>query len=121
MLVISIKHSVLLGSFMYKHLFKEFDMKMYISLLVIGIILIIYTTIRINFLGNIPDTWGFNIASQLAWINIMYEIIQEGLLFPLYFIIGKDFKNSISNDKELLENKLNIGLIITISVLQLYL
>jgi Na+-driven multidrug efflux pump len=81
-----------------------------------GLLPLIYNTVRINFLGALPDTWGFNIASQLAWVNIMYEVVREALLLPLYFIIGKGFKTQSQTNKEMLENKINIGLLITITI-----
>ncbi|MCL2798186.1 MAG: multidrug transporter [Firmicutes bacterium] len=71
----------------------------------------IYTTVRIFFIGDMPGDWGFNIASQLSWVNLFYEIIQEALILPLFFILGKSLK-----DKKELENKAKSGLIITGSV-----
>lgn len=71
----------------------------------------IYTTVRIFFLGDMPGEWGFNIASQLSWVNLFYEIIQEALILPLFFILGKSLK-----DKKELENKAKSGLILTVAV-----
>jgi Na+-driven multidrug efflux pump len=68
----------------------------------------VYKTVRIYFLGEMPSDWGVNIASQLSWINLLYEIIQEALILPLFFILGK----SINNNEEL-ENKIKSGLFIT--------
>lgn len=75
-------------------------------LIIINLIPTIYTTVRIFFIGNIPSDWGFNIASQLAWVNVLYEIIQEAIILPLFYLIG----NSLNNKKEI-ENKLKSGLI----------
>ena len=36
----------------------------------------IYQTVRIFFLGSLPDTWGFSIASQSQYVNLFYEVIQ---------------------------------------------
>lgn len=77
-----------------------------LTLILINLIPTIYTTVRIFFLGNIPSDWGFNIASQLAWVNVMYEVIQEAIILPLFYLIGKSLK-----DKKELENKLKSGLI----------
>lgn len=68
----------------------------------------IYQTVRINFLGEMPSDWGVNIASQLSWVNLLYEIIQEALILPLFYIFGK----SLNNNAEL-ENKIKSGLLIT--------
>jgi len=68
----------------------------------------VYTTVRIFFLGDMPGEWGFNIASQLSWVNLFYEIIQEALILPLFFILGKALV-----DKKDLENKAKSGLLVT--------
>lgn len=60
----------------------------------------IYNTIKIYFIGEIPNTWGFNIASQIAWLNIIYEILQECILLPLFFIFG-----GVAHDKKLLAER----------------
>ena len=65
-------------------------------ILLMRLLPVAYTTVRINFLGDIPQVWGFNIASQVAWLNIIYEVISEGLLLPLYYVIAL----SINNEKE---------------------
>lgn len=83
-----------------------FNWSLLFTLILINLIPTIYTTIRIFFLGNIPSDWGFNIASQLAWINVMYEVIQEAMILPLFYLIGKSLKN-----KNEIENKLKSGLI----------
>ena len=68
----------------------------------------VYQTVRIYFLGDMPSDWGINIASQLSWINLLYEIIQEALILPLFYILGKSLKNS-----DELENKIKSGLLLT--------
>jgi Na+-driven multidrug efflux pump len=69
---------------------------------------IIYQTVRIHFLGAIPNEWGFNIASQLSWVNLFYEVIQEALILPLFFVLGK-----AAGDKLQFENKIKTGLFLT--------
>lgn len=60
----------------------------------------LYKTLRINFLNNIPNDYGFNIASQLQWINLLFEVIQEALILPLFYFIGKTLNNDkISKEK----------------------
>lgn len=68
----------------------------------------VYQTVRIYFLGNLPNEWGINIASQLSWVNLFYEIVQEALILPLFFLLGK----SLNNHNEL-ENKIRTGLFTT--------
>jgi Na+-driven multidrug efflux pump len=68
----------------------------------------IYQTVRIYFLGEMPSDWGINIASQLSWVSLFYEIIQEALILPLFYLLGK----SINNNEEM-ENKVKSGLLVT--------
>jgi len=86
---------------------KSIDYKLLMTLLIMGFIPTIYTTLRIFFLGNMPNDWGFNIASQLSWINLIYEILQESIMLPLFYIMGK----SLLNKKEL-ANEIKSGLIV---------
>jgi len=67
-----------------KHSLKQIDYKLYGTLLVFGLLPTIYTTVRISFLGDLPEDWGFNIASQLSWVNIIYEVLQEAII--AYFL-----------------------------------
>lgn len=87
---------------------KKIDYKLYFTLFFFGLLPTVYNTIRINFIGYLDIDLGFNIASQLAWLNIMYEVIQESVLLPIYFLLGK----SISNI-DILKNKIKSGLIIS--------
>ncbi len=68
----------------------------------------LYQTVRLFFLGDMPGDWGVNIASQLAWVNLLYEIIEEAFILPLFFLLGKSL-----GSKEELENKTRTGLLIS--------
>lgn len=94
-----------------KNSLKSINYRLFIALLVMGLIPTIYTTVRIFFLGQLPNDWGFNIASQLSWVNLLYEIVQEALILPLFFLIGK----SLSNKNEF-QNKVKTGFILTFIV-----
>ena len=72
--------------------FKQIDYKLFGTLLLFGLLPTIYTTVRIFFLGDIPSDWGFNIASQLAWVNIIYEVIQEAILLPVFYLPQESLK-----------------------------
>ncbi len=85
---------------------RNLNWSLLVTLILISLIPTVYTTVRIFFLGNIPSDWGFNIASQLAWVNVMYEVIQEAMILPLFYLIGKSL-----TDKKQIENKLKSGLI----------
>jgi len=90
---------------------KRINFRLFWSLMILAIMPTIYLTVRVNFLGELPDDWGFNIASQLAWIHLIYEVFQEALILPLFFMLGL----SLSNKPEF-ENKVRTGLIITLLI-----
>ncbi len=87
---------------------KRLNLKLFSVLLLFGLLPSIYTTTRIYFLGNIPTDWGFNIASQVSWLSLLYEILQESIILPLFYIIG-----SILNNKDEFANRVKGGFIIT--------
>ena len=72
---------------------KKINYRLFLAILVLMLFPVIYQTVRINFLGAMPGEWGFNIASQLSWVNLFYEVIQEALILPLFFILGKSLGN----------------------------
>src|SRR5690554_688484 len=87
---------------------KRINYKLFLALLLMGLIPTLYTTFRIFFIGQMPGDWGFNIASQLSWVNLLYEILQEAIILPLFYFIGKAIKDRLE-----LENKARTGLIFT--------
>lgn len=93
---------------------KSINYKLFLALLLMGLIPTIYTTFRIFLLGQMPGDWGFNIASQLSWVNLLYEILQEALILPLFFFIGAALKR---NDE--MQNKVRTGLLFTFVVYSL--
>ncbi|OQB69557.1 MAG: MatE [Spirochaetes bacterium ADurb.Bin133] len=90
---------------------KNLNWKLYISLLVMGLVPTIYTTLRVFFLGQLPGDWSFSIAGQLSWINLLYEILNEAIILPLYFFMGKAI-----DDKNEYTNRIRTGLIISFCV-----
>ena len=87
---------------------KNINYKLFLSLLIMGLCPTIYTTIRIFWLGNLPDGYSYSIAGQLTWVNLIYEIISEAIILPLFYFIGK-----VLLDKKELTNRVKTGLIIT--------
>ena len=87
---------------------RKINYRLYFAILTTMLLPTVYQTVRIYFLGNMPSDWGINIASQLSWINLIYEVIQEALILPLFFIFGK----SLDNEAEL-ENIIKSGLLLT--------
>ena len=71
---------------------KKINYRLLLALLLLGLIPTVYTTVRIFLIGQLPGDWGFNIASQLSWVNLLYEILQEALILPLFYFIGMAIK-----------------------------
>jgi len=94
-----------------KRSLKIINYRLFAALLIMGLIPTVYTTVRIFFLGQMPGDWGFNIASQLSWVNLLYEIVQEALILPVFFLIGKSLMN-----RDELQNKIRTGFILTFAV-----
>ncbi len=90
---------------------KTINYRMWIAILATMLLPTIYQTVRIFFLGDMPSDNGINIASQLQWVNLLYEVIQEALILPLFFILGKSLMN-----REELANKVRTGLVVTAGV-----
>ena len=89
---------------------SKINYKLFVSLLVLGLVPTIYTTVRVFFLGNLPGEWSFSIAGQLSWVNLLYEILSEAIVLPLFFFIGK-----VLNDKNEFSNRMRTGLLISVS------
>ena len=93
---------------MIKKSLKSIDLKLYLSLLFLGLCPTLYNTLRIYFLGQIPNEWSYSIAGQLSWVNLIYEVLNEAIILPLFFFIG-----DVIRDKEKLENRIKTGLVLS--------
>ena len=85
--------------------------KLYFALLVLGFAPTVYTTLRVFFLGSLPGEYSFSIAGQLSWVNLFYEIINEAIILPLFYFIGK----VVTNKKEL-TNRLQTGMLLALII-----
>ena len=90
---------------------QSFNYKLYFALLVLGLCPAVYTTVRAFFLGQLPGEWSFSIAGQLSWVNLFYEIINEAIVLPLFFFIGK-----VVTDKKEFTNRVKTGLLISLGI-----
>ena len=84
--------------------------KLFLALLLLGLCPTIYTTLRVFFLGELPGEYSFSIAGQLSWVNLLYEILSEAIVLPLFFFIGK-----VLTDKQEFSNRMRTGLIVSVS------
>ncbi|MCL2520910.1 MAG: hypothetical protein FWE37_07950 [Spirochaetaceae bacterium] len=101
---------------------KLINYKLFFALLLIGLFPAIYTAVRVFFLGQMLDSWSFSIAAQMQWLGVLYEVIQEAFILPLYFFIGKAFaerhKNDVNSSQNAFElsNMVKTGLLIVFIV-----
>lgn len=90
---------------------KNINYKLYFALLVLGLTPTIYTTVRVFFLGSLPGGYSFSIAGQLSWLNLLYEIINEAIILPLFYFIGK-----VATDKKEFTNRVKTGMLMSLGV-----
>jgi len=89
----------------------KINYRLYFALLALGLCPTIYTTVRVFFLGQLPGEWSYSIAGQLSWINLLYEIMNEAIILPLFYFIGK-----VKDDKEEFSNRVRTGMFIAFVV-----
>ncbi len=87
---------------------RSVNYRLWLAILATMLLPTVYQTVRIFFLGDMPSDSGINIASQLQWVNLFYEVVQEALILPLFFLLGK----SLDDNKEF-SNKVRTGLAVT--------
>lgn len=88
--------------------FHQINYRLYFALLLLGLCPTIYTTVRIFFLGQLPNEWAYSIAGQLGWVNLLYEIMHEAILLPLFYFVGQ-----VAEDKKQFTNRVKTGLLVT--------
>ena len=90
---------------------RNINYKLYFALLILGFAPTIYNTVRVFFLGQLPGEWSYSIAGQLSWVNLLYEILNEAIILPLFYFIGK-----VKNNKKEFANRVRTGMLISLSV-----
>lgn len=90
--------------------YRNINFKLLLVLLLTSLIPLLYSTTRTHFLGNIPDPWTFSIAAQIAWLNVIYEVLSEALLLPLAFLFGQ-----VIHENEKYNARLSTGLSIVVA------
>ena len=90
---------------------SKINYKLFLALLILGLAPTIYTTLRVFFLGQLPGEWSFSIAGQLSWVNLIYEILKEAIILPLYYFINK-----AKDDKSKFSNIVRTGMLISLAV-----
>ncbi|MBN2286105.1 MAG: hypothetical protein JXQ26_10250 [Tissierellales bacterium] len=91
-------------------MFTKKERQLLIVLILTFLLPTVYKTFRIYLLGNLSQEWGVNIASQIAWLDVVFEVFQEGLILPLFYLIGQSFDKENYHQVDL-SNKIQTGLI----------
>ena len=92
-----------------KNSLRKINYKLFLALLVLGLCPTVYTTLRVFFLGELPGEYSFSIAGQLSWVNLLYEILSEAIVLPLFFFIGR-----VLTDKKEFANRMRTGLLVSV-------
>ena len=87
---------------------RNVNYKLYFALLILGFAPTIYNTVRIFFLGQLPGEWSYSIAGQLSWVNLLYEILNEAIILPLFYFVG-----TVKNNKKEFTNRVRTGMLIS--------
>jgi Na+-driven multidrug efflux pump len=77
----------------------------------LGFVPTVYTTVRVFFLGQLPGDWSFSIAGQLSWVNLIYEILNEAIILPLFYFMGK-----VKDDQNQFTNRVCTGMLISLGI-----
>ena len=93
------------------HSLKHINRKLFLALLVMGLCPAIWTTVRTFFIGQLPGEWSYSIAGQLSWVNLLYEIVNEAIILPLFFFVGK-----VVDDRKEFTNRLKTGLLLSLGI-----
>ena len=88
---------------------SNINYKLFLALLILGLVPTVYTTVRVFFLGQLPGEWSFSIAGQLSWVNLFYEILSEAIILPLFYFVGK-----VKDKKQDLSNRIRTGLLLSL-------
>lgn len=90
---------------------RHVNWKLFAALLVMGLCPAIWTTVRTAFLGQLPGEYSYSIAGQLSWVNLLYEIVNEAIILPLFFFVGK-----VVEDRKEFTNRLKTGLLLSLGI-----
>ena len=90
---------------------RNVNFKLFFALLILGFVPTIYNTVRVFFLGQLPGEWSYSIAGQLSWVNLLYEILNEAIILPLFYFVGK-----VKNNKKEFTNRVRTGMLISLAV-----
>lgn len=83
------------------------EWKLYSTLLLQALLPTTYSSVRLHLLGELPSDSGVNIASQVVWLSLVFKVMQELFIMPLYFILGGTINDHIET-----RNKVKTGFVL---------
>lgn len=72
---------------------ENVNYKLWMMLTLISLLPQLYSVVRVHLLGSLPDQSTFQIISQISWLNAGYEVLSEGLIIPLAYLLGQVVNN----------------------------
>ena len=90
---------------------RRINYKLFFALLILGLAPTIYNTVRVFLLGQLPGEWSFSIAGQLSWVNLLYEIMNEAIILPLFYFVG-----NVKDDRGQFSNRVRTGMLISLGI-----
>lgn len=88
---------------------NQVNYRLWLAIASVSLFPALYSTARIYFLNTLPETWHLSIAAQAAWLHLAYEVLQEAILLPLYFVFGK-----VIDDRQRLCDRVSHVFVITL-------
>ena len=82
---------------MIKKSFKKLNWKLLLGIFLTMFIPIIYRTARIYIAGTLDSSYSLSVAANLQWINVLFEVLEETFLLPLFFVFKRMFSNKDGN------------------------
>lgn len=96
-----------------KHNFHYWDWRLTGLILLYSVLPAIYQSYQLYLIGNkMPSVSGLAIASQWQFVQVLFEIIQEATVLPLFFFIG----SQIHQKKAVIAKRLKTAFVLLISL-----
>lgn len=92
--------------------FKNFNYKLYLSLIFLSLFPALYQTIRTMIISISTDSSVFNVIGQLEWFDLINETLLAFLHIPIYAIFNRVIKNDDSNFPKVTFKVMLVGFIL---------
>lgn len=92
--------------------FKNFNYKLYFSLIFLSLFPALYQTIRTMIISISTDSSVFNVIGQLEWFDLINETLLAFLHIPLYAIFNRVIKNDDINFPKVTFKVISVGFVL---------